>query len=105
MAPVDKCLASMARLSLSQASRPTISMVPRYLAPAVLVQSRQASVVRVKKGPVKKKAVSKDFRRHNFDKTDFPRFSLVEAMRYDPIQLQIRRRTRPIPSRQGNRSN
>ncbi|KAJ6785233.1 hypothetical protein PWT90_05111 [Aphanocladium album] len=80
MAPVDKCLASMARLSLSQAARPTVSMVPRFLAPAALVQSRQASVVRVKKAP-KKKPVSKDFRRHNFDKTDFPRFSLVEAMR------------------------
>ncbi|OAR01039.1 hypothetical protein LLEC1_04508 [Akanthomyces lecanii] len=81
MAPVDKCLPSMARLSLSQASRPTASMVPRCLATATLGQARHASVVRIKKGPAKKKSVPKDFRRHNLDKTEFPRFSLVEAMR------------------------
>lgn len=82
MAPVDKCLASMARLSLTHATRPTASMVPRYLAPTALIQSRQASVVRVKKGPVKKKAAPKDYRRHNLEKTDFTKFSLLEAMRY-----------------------
>ncbi|EGX89722.1 60S ribosomal protein L1 [Cordyceps militaris CM01] len=81
MPAVDKCLASLARLSLLQASRPTTSMVSRCLAPATLVQTRQASVVRIKKGPVKKKSVPKEYRRHNLDKTDFPRFSLVEAMR------------------------
>ncbi len=75
----------MARLSLTQASRPTVPMVPRCLAPAALVQTRHASVVRIKKGPVKKKPVSKEFRRHNLDKNEFPRFSLVEAMRYDLI--------------------
>lgn len=80
MAPIDKCLVSMARLSLTQASRPTASTVPRYLAPAVLVQSRQASVVRVKKVE-KKRAAPRDFKRHNLDKADFPRFSLLEAMR------------------------
>ncbi|KAJ2976822.1 hypothetical protein NQ176_g4720 [Zarea fungicola] len=80
MAPIDTCLASMARLSLVQATRPTASMVPRYLAPTAMIQSRQASVVRVKKGPVKK-AAPKDYRRHNLEKTDFTKFSLLEAMR------------------------
>lgn len=80
MATIDRCLASMAKLSLVQASRPTLPLVPRFLAPAY-VQSRQASVIRIKK-PTKKRTVPKDFRRHNLDKTDFPRFSLLEAMRY-----------------------
>ncbi|KAM3438640.1 hypothetical protein MY4824_003179 [Beauveria thailandica] len=81
MASVDKCLASMARLSLLHASRPTTSMAPRCLTPAALVQTRHASVVRIKKGPAKKKAVPKDYQRYNLDKRGFPRFSLVEAMR------------------------
>lgn len=60
-------------------------MVPRCLALAALVQARHASVVRIKKGPAKKKAIPKEFKRHNLDKTEFPRFSLVEAMRYGQI--------------------
>ena len=83
MAPVDKCLASMARLSLSQSLRPTAASVPRYLAPAALVQTRQASAVRIKK-VAKKKSAPKDFKRHDLDKRQFPRFSLLEAMRCVP---------------------
>ncbi|PNP52528.1 hypothetical protein THARTR1_06875 [Trichoderma harzianum] len=81
MAPIDRCLASVARLTLSQPSiRPAVPLIPRFLAPA-LVQSRQASVVRTKK-TTKKKAVPKDFKRHNLEKRDFPQYTLCDAMRY-----------------------
>ncbi|KYK56114.1 60S ribosomal protein L1 [Drechmeria coniospora] len=82
MAPIDRCLASMARLSLtqfSQVARPSATSIPRFLAPALL-QRRRASVVRIKK-TVKKRPLPKDFKRHNLEKTQFPRFSLCEAMR------------------------
>ncbi|KAF4120716.1 large subunit ribosomal protein L1 [Geosmithia morbida] len=81
MAPIDRCLASMARLSIAQPlMRPAVPTIPRFLAPS-LVQSRQASVVRIKGKPKKKKVLSKDFKRHRIQKTDFPQFSLCEAMR------------------------
>lgn len=91
MAPIDRCLASMARLSLAQPVRPAVPAIPRFLAPS-LVQSRQASVVRLgRKGKVKKKKVlSKDFKRHRYEKTDFPQFSLCEAFRcvpYHPLLM------------------
>jgi large subunit ribosomal protein L1 len=71
----------MARLSVSQAfMRPTVSSLPRFVAPA-LVQSRQASVIRSKK-TTKKKPIPKDFKRHNLTKREFPQYSLCEAMRY-----------------------
>ena len=79
MMPIDRCLASMARLSLAHAARPFANSIPRFLAPA-LVQFRQASVVRIKKTK-KKRTIPKDFKRHNLDKRDFPQFSLCEAMR------------------------
>ncbi|KAH7165690.1 ribosomal protein L1-like protein [Dactylonectria macrodidyma] len=79
MAPIDRCLASMARLSLLQAPRPAIPSIPRFLAPAA-VQTRQASVVRIKKTK-KKRTIPKDFKRVNLSKRDFPQFSLCEAMR------------------------
>lgn len=86
MAPIDRCLASVARLTLSQPSiRPAAPLIPRFLAPA-LIQSRQASVVRTKK--VKKKAVPKDFKRHNLEKREFPQFTLCDAMRYDLRKLR-----------------
>ncbi|KFH41679.1 50S ribosomal protein L1-like protein [Hapsidospora chrysogenum ATCC 11550] len=80
MAPIDRCLASMARLSLSQATRPAVPAIPRFLAPS-LVQSRQASVVRIKGKQKKKRVLPKDFKRHRIEKTDFPQFSLCEALR------------------------
>ncbi|TWU73394.1 mitochondrial 54S ribosomal protein mrpl1 [Metarhizium rileyi] len=58
--------------------RPSTTSIPRFLAPAFL-QTRQASVVRIKK--VKKRALPKDFKRHNLEKRQFPQFPLCEAMR------------------------
>ncbi|KAI6762684.1 hypothetical protein HG530_008664 [Fusarium avenaceum] len=81
MAPIDRCLASMARLSLLQTSRPAIPSIPKFLAPAAAQQVRQASVVRIKKTTKKKKALPKDFKRHNLNKREFPQYSLCEAMR------------------------
>ncbi|OAQ64999.1 60S ribosomal protein L1 precursor [Pochonia chlamydosporia 170] len=79
MTAIDRCLASMARLSVAQVARPSTTSIPRFLAPA-FVQTRQASVVRIKK-VTKKRAIPKDFKRHNLDKRQFPQFSLCEAMR------------------------
>lgn len=80
MAPIDRCLASVAKLTLSQPSiRPVVPTIPRFLAPA-LIQSRQASVIRTKK-TTKKKAVPKDFKRHNLEKREFPQHTLCDAMR------------------------
>lgn len=82
MAPIDRCLASMARRTLGQATRPAVPTIPRYLAPA-LVQIRHASVVRINnKKTKKKKALPKDFKRHNLEKREFAQYSLCEAMRY-----------------------
>lgn len=111
MAPIDRCLASMARLSLLQTSRPAIPTIPKFLAPAAAQQVRQASVVRIKKTTKKKKALPKDFKRHNLNKREFPQYSLCEAMRLVPMgapdhqvqqefnipQSPPRRRGRPAP--------
>lgn len=78
---MDRCLASMARLTLTQAPRPILPSIPRFLAPTAVMQTRQASVVRIKKTK-KKKAIPKDFKRPNLAKSDFPQYSLCEAMRY-----------------------
>ncbi|KAF5123307.1 50S ribosomal protein L1 [Metarhizium anisopliae] len=79
MTAIDRCLASMARLSIAQVTRPSTTSIPKFLAPA-FVQTRQASVVRIKKVK-KKRAIPKDFKRHNLEKRQFPQFSLCEAMR------------------------
>jgi large subunit ribosomal protein L1 len=80
---MDRCLASMARLSLAQAARP-LPTIPRFLAPSLVYsqQTRHASVIRIKKKAKKTRVVPKDFRRHKLEKYEFPQFSLVEAMRY-----------------------
>jgi large subunit ribosomal protein L1 len=80
MAPLDRCLASMAGLTL-RASRPLANQtIPRYLAPA-LVQVRNASVIRSKKEK-KKKPLSKEYKRHKLSKyPDHKEYSLLEAMR------------------------
>ncbi|KAG5950356.1 hypothetical protein E4U53_005219 [Claviceps sorghi] len=80
MTATDRCLASMARLIITQASRPSLVSIPRFLAPAIVQQARQASVVRIKKVKAKR-ALPKDFKRPNLEKRQFPRFSLCEAMR------------------------
>ncbi|KJZ74523.1 hypothetical protein HIM_06119 [Hirsutella minnesotensis 3608] len=80
MAPIDRCLASMARLSLVQSARvarPSAESIPRFLAPA-MVHSRSAVTIRPKKA---KKALSKDFKRQSLEKHQFPRYTLCEAMR------------------------
>lgn len=84
MAPMDRCLASMARLSLVQAARPALPTIPRFLAPSLVhsQQTRHASVIRIKKKAKKTRVVPKDYRRHKLEKYEFPQFSLVEAMRY-----------------------
>ncbi|EXU97859.1 ribosomal protein L1 [Metarhizium robertsii] len=79
MTAIDRCLASMARLSIAQVTRPSTTSIPKFLAPA-FVQTRQASVVRIKKVK-KKRAIPKDFKRHNLEKRQFPQFTLCEAMR------------------------
>ena len=81
MAPIDKCLASMARLSLSSASRPAIASVPKFLAPSIARQSRQASQALKRKETKKKRSLPKDFQRHKIVARNFPRWSLSEAMR------------------------
>lgn len=76
----------MARLSLTQAARPAVPTIPRFLAPSLTSlsgqQTRYASVIRIKKKAKKARPVPKDYRRHKLEKYEFPQFSLVEAMRY-----------------------
>lgn len=73
----------MARLTLAQPARPAVPTIPRFLAPsAIQQQQRYKSVIRIKKQVKKKKPLSKDFRRPKIEKIpNFPRWSLVEAMR------------------------
>lgn len=85
MASINQCLASMARLSLTTASRPTIqAAIPRYLAPSVVAvaqQTRNASGrptgARKKE---KKRRQHKAFRVDRLDKME--QFSLCDAVRY-----------------------
>ncbi|KAG7146265.1 50S ribosomal protein L1 like [Verticillium longisporum] len=84
MATSNQCLASMARLPLSAATRPQASALPRFLAPA-LTQTRCASknVAKIRdaaKKDKKKKKLNKDYK--SYDPTKFPQFSLCDAMRY-----------------------
>jgi large subunit ribosomal protein L1 len=83
---MDRCLASMARLSLTQTARQAQQTIPRFLAPSLVhgqhQQTRHASGLRIKKKAKKTRVIPKDFRRHRLEKYEFPRFSLVEAMRY-----------------------
>lgn len=78
----------MARLSIAQVTRPSTTPIPKFLAPA-FVQTRQASVVRIKKVK-KKRAIPKDFKRHNLEKRQFPQFTLCEAMRYAKIVFRVK---------------
>lgn len=90
---MDRCLASMARLSLTQTARPALPTIPRFLAPSLArQQTRYASVIRIKKKAKKARAVPKDFRRHKLEKYDFPQFSLVEAMRY-ALTIRLEKQT------------
>lgn len=72
----------MARLSLTQATRPAVPTIPKFLAPSLVQQqTRHASVIRIKKKAKKARTIPKDYRRHKLEKYGFPQFSLVEAMR------------------------
>ncbi|WYZ38188.1 hypothetical protein EsH8_III_000102 [Colletotrichum jinshuiense] len=79
MASTTQCMASMARLSLSTAARPTASTIPRFLIPSA-AQTRYASTNQGKKTEKKKKKISKDFKTYNVK--NCPQFSLCDAMRY-----------------------
>ncbi|POS75693.1 50S ribosomal protein L1 [Diaporthe helianthi] len=85
MASINQCLASMARLSLTTASRPTIQVaIPRYLAPSIVTVAQQtrnasgrSSGARNKE---KKKKQHKGYRVDRLDKMQ--QFSLCDALRY-----------------------
>jgi large subunit ribosomal protein L1 len=99
MASTSHCLASLARLSISAAPRPTVRTLPRFLIPSlasgVINGSRGFAA---KKGPnivspkekaerdarraklAKKKRRFKDFRVPDLNKLD--QFTLCDAMRY-----------------------
>ncbi|KAH6692518.1 50S ribosomal protein L1 [Plectosphaerella plurivora] len=85
MATPYHCLASMARLSLRSASRPTLASTPRILVPAA-TQTRNAggkNITKLREQKIKdkkKKKLSKDFK--SYDPTKFPQFSLCDAVRY-----------------------
>ncbi|KAG6053797.1 hypothetical protein E4U17_004340 [Claviceps sp. LM77 group G4] len=81
MKPMDRCLASMARLSITQVSRPSLTSIPRFLAPSIVQQTRQASDKRPKKSKAPKPTLSKDYNRPDLDQLEFPRWTLCEAMR------------------------
>ncbi|OLN89075.1 50S ribosomal protein L1 [Colletotrichum chlorophyti] len=72
-------MASLARLSLSTAARPTASTIPRFLVPSI-AQTRCASNQGGRKTTKKKKKVPKDFKAYNVQ--GCPQFSLCDAMRY-----------------------
>ncbi|PHH60234.1 hypothetical protein CDD81_1934 [Ophiocordyceps australis] len=77
MRPIDRCLASMARLSLA----PRLPVcLPRVSSP-LLMQARLASGGPPKKRKQKRRKLPKEFRRADLAKTDLPRFSLCGAMR------------------------
>lgn len=87
MASNTQCLASMARLSLSSATRPTvISRIPKFLAPVAAVATpstvRYASgnAMKMKKRTPKKKKTYKTFR--TYDLSPMEQMTLCDAMRY-----------------------
>ncbi|KAK0667025.1 putative mitochondrial LSU ribosomal protein L1 precursor [Cercophora samala] len=85
MASTHHCLASLARLSLSTPTRPTVaSTIPKFLVPSVATpQVRHASGGSgggMRKKPVKKKKTYKTFR--SYDLTPMEQFTLCDAMRY-----------------------
>ncbi|PHH70648.1 hypothetical protein CDD82_6998 [Ophiocordyceps australis] len=78
MGPMDRCLASMARLSLA----PRAPLCLARFTPPVFLQARHASHVPSKKRKKqKKRKLPKEYRRAELEKTDLPRFSLCGAMR------------------------
>ena len=81
MASATQCLASLARLSLTSAARPSTASIPRFLVPSVgTSQARYASggAGGFRKRE-KKKKVYKAFR--SYDLTDLEQYSLCDAIR------------------------
>ncbi|KAI1842136.1 hypothetical protein JX266_011669 [Neoarthrinium moseri] len=89
MATMNQCLASLARLSLSSASRPAAASIPRFLAPSI-VQTRCASggnssmQARVRaKEKLKKKKKQQRFKEYKYAvPSKEEQYSLCDAMRY-----------------------
>ncbi|KAK3995113.1 ribosomal protein L1-like protein [Cladorrhinum sp. PSN332] len=82
MASTTKCLASLARLSLSTPARPTVvSTIPKFLVPSVAAPFvRHAGAGGMRKKVVKKKKTYKTFR--SYDQSEVEHYSLCDAMRY-----------------------
>lgn len=78
MASSNQCLASLARMSLTTPTRSTI--IPRFLAPAVVAQQARTYAVQNQKQKKEKKKVYKNFRVDKLDKME--QFSLCDAIRY-----------------------
>ncbi|KAI1340733.1 50S ribosomal protein L1 [Xylariaceae sp. FL0016] len=93
MASTTQCIASLAKLSISSTSRPTISAIPNYLAPSV-IQTRwkssgsggggMAAQARAReREKLKKKRKMQRHKEYKFATPSKPeQFSLCDAMRY-----------------------
>ncbi|KAI0123303.1 ribosomal protein L1-like protein [Xylariales sp. AK1849] len=89
MATTNQCLASLARMSLSSASRPVTSSIPRFLAPS-FTQSRCASAGTAQmqarareKEKLKKRRKQQRFKEYKYaTPSKEEQYSLCDAMRY-----------------------
>ncbi|KAK8041067.1 mitochondrial 54S ribosomal protein MRPL1 [Apiospora phragmitis] len=91
MASTSQCPASLARLSLSSASRPAASSIPRFLAPSVTTQIRCASggTAQMQARQREKDRLKRKRRQQRFKEYKYAvptgkgeQFSLCDAMRY-----------------------
>ncbi|TQN74590.1 50S ribosomal protein L1 [Colletotrichum shisoi] len=80
MASTTQCMASVARLTLSASTRPTVCTIPRFLVPSVAQTRCASNQGGNKKTDKKKKKVPKEFKAYNVQ--NCPQFSLCDAMRY-----------------------
>lgn len=84
MASLNRCLASLARLSLTTPARPTTApLIPKFLLPTTtvpLVRYASGGGGGMRKRPPKKKKTYKTFR--SYDLSPMEQFSLCDAMRY-----------------------
>jgi len=93
MASTQRCLASLARLSLSAPSRvrpsPAVSTIPNFLLPSVAApqQVRYATIIKKR---TKKKRTFKTFR--TWDLSSIEQYSLCDAVRYvcsDNVHIHV----------------
>ncbi|KAH6641078.1 ribosomal protein L1-like protein [Chaetomium tenue] len=84
MASLNRCLASLARFSLTTPARPTTApLIPKFLLPTTtvpLVRYASGGGGGMRKRPPKKKKTYKTFR--SYDLSPMEQFSLCDAMRY-----------------------